>query len=291
MALSDNGTSSRAQDFAATYNISPGHAFGRCEAEKSTLQPHDGMIEHSDLCANNRCMHSAAMSSHVYASAESFIMQSRAESTSSIDALGGTSPQQAIGCTSTQASTCTPAARAATYYGGSTHPQYYHTVMGNSADSEGDESQWCDLGPHSFIFPPPPHAGDSDVSRDAVPAPLSPPSCSPGLVHPIPMPQHSAFLSSPDRPGRPGPPAPQRQRSISAPAWLSASIVGKATPPRPSPKKSRSQRRYPRSHTCREPVRSEFGSEEAYRKEWDLWRAIRNVNNEAVSHAYSYSAC
>eukprot|EP00048_Salpingoeca_helianthica_P002598 m.58668 g.58668 ORF g.58668 m.58668 type:complete len:563 (+) comp12198_c0_seq1:513-2201(+) len=41
-------------------------------------------------------------------------------------------------------------------------------------------------------------------------------------------------------------------------------------------------RRYPRSHTCREPERAEFASDEEFSKAWATWRQIRDSNNEAV---------
>lgn len=56
------------------------------------------------------------------------------------------------------------------------------------------------------------------------------------------------------------------------------SPLGRAT--RPSGTKP--PRRYPRSHTCREPERAEFASDEEFDKAWQTWRAIRDCNNEAV---------
>ncbi len=43
------------------------------------------------------------------------------------------------------------------------------------------------------------------------------------------------------------------------------------------------KRHYPRSHTGREPLSVEFGTDEEYRREWKNWRTIRNTNNEAAS--------
>lgn len=45
---------------------------------------------------------------------------------------------------------------------------------------------------------------------------------------------------------------------------------------------SKTKRRYPRSHTCREPERGEYASEVEFQSAWNTWRQIRDCNNEAV---------